>query len=201
MVIVDATLMPLLAKVLGQLPHGRARGRRRPGRPVGPRGHRGATVHAYEDLLAGQPDEFDWAEVDESDAAAMCYTSGTTGNPKGVAYSHRSIYLHSMQVCMADGFGARPAATGCCSIVPMFHAMAWGTAVRGVDVRRVAGHAGPVPARRAAGRDDRAGEADARRRACRRSGPALLAYLDQTPRDMSSLREVDRRRLGLPAAR
>ena len=50
--------------------------------------------------IAGQPETFDWVEVDERDAAAMCYTSGTTGNPKGVVYSHRSIYLHSMQVCM-----------------------------------------------------------------------------------------------------
>ena len=52
------------------------------------------------------PTTYDWPEVDERDAAAMCYTSGTTGNPKGVVYSHRSIYLHSMQVCMARGVRA-----------------------------------------------------------------------------------------------
>ena len=95
---------------------GRARGRQRPGRPVGRSRARTATVHAYEDLLAGQPEEFDWVELDdETDAAAMCYTSGTTGNPKGVVYSHRSIYLHSMQVCMTDGFAIGQRATGCCS--------------------------------------------------------------------------------------
>ncbi|HJP79920.1 MAG TPA: long-chain fatty acid--CoA ligase [Pseudonocardiaceae bacterium] len=83
------------------------------------------TVHAYEELLAGQPTEFDWPEVDERQAAAMCYTSGTTGNPKGVAYSHRSIYLHSMQVCMTDSMALRQGDRAL-AIVPMFHAMSWG---------------------------------------------------------------------------
>ena len=69
---------------------------------------------------------FDWVEAgDERDAAAMCYTSGTTGNPKGVVYSHRSIYLHSMQVCMGDGFSVN-ARDRALAVVPMFHAMAWG---------------------------------------------------------------------------
>jgi fatty-acyl-CoA synthase len=63
--------------------------------------------------------------VDENDAAALCYTSGTTGNPRGVAYSHRSIYLHSMQVCSVEAFGLGPAST-VLAVVPMFHAMAWG---------------------------------------------------------------------------
>lgn len=60
-------------------------------------------LHTYEGLIADRPTTFDWPEVDERSAAAMCYTSGTTGDPKGVAYSHRSIYLHSMQVCMTEG--------------------------------------------------------------------------------------------------
>ncbi len=60
-------------------------------------------MHTYEDLIAGEPTEYDWPELDERSAAAMCYTSGTTGDPKGVVYSQRSIYLHSMQVCMSDG--------------------------------------------------------------------------------------------------
>ena len=75
--------------------------------------------------LAGRPETFDWPAVDENDAAALCYTSGTTGNPKGVAYSHRSIWLHSMEVCMSETFGLGPADRELV-IVPMFHAMAWG---------------------------------------------------------------------------
>ncbi|AQA22319.1 AMP-binding enzyme family protein [Rhodococcus sp. MTM3W5.2] len=82
-------------------------------------------MHTYEGLIEGRPGEFDWPEVDERSAAAMCYTSGTTGDPKGVVYSHRSIYLHSMQVCMSDGpnlaQGDRALA-----VVPQFHAMSWG---------------------------------------------------------------------------
>ena len=75
------------------------------GRPVGrSRAPAADACTRYEELLAGQPDDVRLGRAcDERDAAAMCYTSGTTGNPKGVVYSHRSIYLHSMQVCMADG--------------------------------------------------------------------------------------------------
>ena len=83
------------------------------------------TVHDYEALLAGRPEFFDWPEVDERSAAAMCYTSGTTGDPKGVVYSHRSIWLHSMQVCMSDGMNLAQA-DRMLAIVPMFHAMSWG---------------------------------------------------------------------------
>ncbi len=124
-VIVDGSVLPLLAKVLGQITtieHLVVNGPADLSVLEGTQ----AEVHAYEDVLAGQPVEFDWVEVDENDAAAMCYTSGTTGNPKGVAYSHRSIYLHSMQVCMADGFGLSQA-DRILLIVPMFHVLAWGT--------------------------------------------------------------------------
>jgi fatty-acyl-CoA synthase len=85
----------------------------------------GISVVLYEDLLAGQPTSFPWPEPDEHAGAAMCYTSGTTGNPKGVVYSHRSIYLHSLQVCSPDGFELH-AGQKVLQIVPMFHAMAWG---------------------------------------------------------------------------
>lgn len=83
------------------------------------------TVHGYEDFLSGHPEEFDWPELDERSAAAMCYTSGTTGDPKGVVYSHRSIWLHSMQACMTDAM-ALAQSDKVLAIVPMFHAMSWG---------------------------------------------------------------------------
>ena len=85
----------------------------------------GVAVHDWLSLLEGRPETFDWPEVDERSAAAMCYTSGTTGDPKGVVYSHRSIWLHSMQVCMSDGMNLAQSDRAL-TIVPMFHAMAWG---------------------------------------------------------------------------
>lgn len=123
-IIVDGPLVPLLSKLLPEMPtvrHVIVTGGADGSAMEGPNVH----VHAYEELLAGQPTEFDWPVVDEDDAAALCYTSGTTGNPKGVAYSHRSIWLHSMQICTAEGFGIGPADT-VLAVVPQFHAMSWG---------------------------------------------------------------------------
>ncbi|HEY8986560.1 MAG TPA: long-chain fatty acid--CoA ligase [Streptomyces sp.] len=82
-------------------------------------------VHEYEELIAGRPTEYDWPELDERSAAAMCYTSGTTGDPKGVVYSHRSIYLHSMQVNMAESMGLTDEDLSLI-VVPQFHVNAWG---------------------------------------------------------------------------
>jgi len=123
-VILDGSLAPLLAPALPQIPSvhtvivtGQI--------DLTPLRRDGVTVLGYEEFLAGHPETFDWPEVDEVSAAAMCYTSGTTGNPKGVAYSHRSTYLHSMAACAADGLSV----TGddcVLAIVPMFHANAWG---------------------------------------------------------------------------
>ena len=80
----------------------------------------------YETLLAAaSPVEF--GVDDEDRAASMCYTSGTTGNPKGVVYSHRSTFLHTMAAMMADGLGARES-DRILPVVPMFHANAWGLA-------------------------------------------------------------------------
>jgi fatty-acyl-CoA synthase len=82
---------------------------------------------SYEALLAEQPAEFDYPELDDRAAAGLCYTSGTTGNPKGVLYSHRSQLLHGLTVCIADNFGLR-STDRVLPVVPMFHANAWGLA-------------------------------------------------------------------------
>ncbi|MDV3124170.1 long-chain fatty acid--CoA ligase [Mycobacterium sp. 21AC1] len=87
----------------------------------------GKTVLRYDEVLAAQPAQFDWPAVDENSAAAMCYTSGTTGNPKGVVYSHRSSYLHALNTCTANALDVSSADV-VLPIVPMFHANAWGLA-------------------------------------------------------------------------
>ncbi len=128
-VIVDESIVPLLAQVLGHATTIRhilvtgpaesladhAAGLAGPGREV----------HSYEELLAGMPGSFAWADPDERSAAAMCYTSGTTGMPKGVVYSHRSAYLHSMGVCLGNTLGVCES-DRVLPVVPMFHANAWG---------------------------------------------------------------------------
>ncbi len=82
-------------------------------------------VHEYEELIDGKPETYDWPELDERQGAAMCYTSGTTGDPKGVVFSHRSVYLHSMQVNMAQSMGLTDQDTSLV-VVPQFHVNAWG---------------------------------------------------------------------------
>ena len=91
----------------------------------------GKQVHLYEELLDAADESFAWPDVDELDAAAMCYTSGTTGNPKGVVYSHRSSYLHSMAACMGVA-GGLTWTDRVLPIVPMFHANSWGLAYASV---------------------------------------------------------------------
>jgi fatty-acyl-CoA synthase len=87
--------------------------------------HGRSDTHAYEALLAAEEPGYAWPSFDERNAAAMCYTSGTTGNPKGVVYSHRSIMLHTYCVDSCATVDVRPG-DRVLTIVPMFHANAWG---------------------------------------------------------------------------
>src|SRR5215211_804546 len=80
---------------------------------------------SYESWIGGQPVTYRWPGFDENSASSMCYTSGTTGNPKAALYSHRSTVLHTFAVCSADAIGFSSLDT-ICPIVPMFHANAWG---------------------------------------------------------------------------
>lgn len=82
---------------------------------------------AYEDWLKDVDDDFNWVDVDENDASGLCYTSGTTGNPKGVLYSHRSNVLHAMMINQGDVLGVK-STDALLPVVPMFHANAWALA-------------------------------------------------------------------------
>ncbi|WKV16044.1 AMP-binding protein [Janibacter limosus] len=129
-VIVDDSLVGLLAAQLPHLEtvtHVLVAGPDAAGADTDSLRSSGKEVLLYEDLLAQQEETFDWPELDERDAAAMCYTSGTTGNPKGVVYSHRSAYLHSLASCTGNVAGLT-FADRVLPIVPMFHANAWGLA-------------------------------------------------------------------------
>ncbi|MFI7586152.1 long-chain fatty acid--CoA ligase [Spongisporangium articulatum] len=87
-------------------------------------------VHDYRALLDAQPAEFEWPVLDENDGASMCYTSGTTGDPKGVVYSHRSNYLHTLQLAMPTALSLKQGDV-VLTIVPLFHANSWGVAYAG----------------------------------------------------------------------
>jgi fatty-acyl-CoA synthase len=119
-IIVDASLVPLLESVWAQLTtvrHVIVVGE------FDGNAFRGAL--AYEDVLGGEASTYDWPTFDERRAAAMCYTSGTTGDPKGVVYTHRSTVLHAMNVTSATTFGLTERSR-VLLLVPMFHAGAWG---------------------------------------------------------------------------
>ncbi|MEU1256706.1 long-chain fatty acid--CoA ligase [Streptomyces chartreusis] len=186
-VIANGSLLPLLAPLLPHL------------KPIehvvvaGP-GDRsllaGASVqvHEYEDLIAGKPTTYDWPELDERQAAAMCYTSGTTGDPKGVVYSHRSIYLHSMQVNMTQSMGLTDQDTSLV-VVPQFHVNAWGlphaTFMTGVNMLMPDRFLQPVPLAEMIEREKPTHAA-----AVPTIWQGLLAELNANPRDVSTLGQV-----------
>lgn len=119
---VDLTFVPILEALADHLPSGlklvvmtdRAH---MPESPL--------TLLCYEELLDGQPDTYDWPLVDENAASGLCYTSGTTGHPKGALYSHRSTVLHAFMVAIAVPKSLHEGAR-ILPVVPMFHVNSWG---------------------------------------------------------------------------
>ncbi|MBN3929399.1 long-chain fatty acid--CoA ligase [Streptomyces verrucosisporus] len=186
-VLVNGSLLPLIAPLLPKLEpveHIVVVG---PGDTSLLEGCRPA-VHEYEALIEGRPTSYDWPELDEREAAAMCYTSGTTGDPKGVVYSHRSIYLHSMQVNMGESMGLTDADTTL-PVVPMFHVNAWGLPhavfMTGVNLLMPDRFLQPAPL---------AAMIEAEKPSHSAAVPTiwqgLLAELAANPRDISSMKNV-----------
>jgi fatty-acyl-CoA synthase len=123
LVFIDPTLLPVLAPLRGKIPTVEqvivmTSAASMPANVAG-------QLPDYESFIADHAEQFDWPDLDERSASALCYTSGTTGHPKGVLYSHRSTVLHAYAGCMADavGLSGRDVAL---AVVPMFHANAWG---------------------------------------------------------------------------
>jgi fatty-acyl-CoA synthase len=118
----DTTFLPILEKIEGELRTVKAV------ILMTDRAHMPETtlknVLCYEEVVEPQSADFEWVRVDEKEACGLCYTSGTTGNPKGVMYSHRSNVIHALCVSGADAFGLRGVDT-VLPVVPMFHANAW----------------------------------------------------------------------------
>ncbi|MFJ3231280.1 long-chain fatty acid--CoA ligase [Streptomyces sp. NPDC086787] len=186
-IVVNGSLIPLLAPLLPRLTtveHIVVSG---PGDRA-PLAGGAARVHEYEELVAGRPTTFDWPELDERQAAAMCYTSGTTGDPKGVVYSHRSIYLHSMQVNMTQSMGLTDQDTSLV-VVPQFHVNAWGlphaTFMTGVNMLMPDRFLQPGPLAEMIEK-----ERPTHAAAVPTIWQGLLAELTAKPRDVSSLTQV-----------
>ena len=186
-IIVDGSLVPVLASFAPELTtveHYVVIG----DADVSPLGGGRAAVHRYDDLLAAHAPGYRWPEIDERAAAAMCYTSGTTGDPKGVVYSHRSIVLHSFAIGLG-GAGRYNDRDRMLPVVPMFHAMAWGkpyTAwLNGADLL--------LPGRNV-GSEQLAAFIAAERPTFAAGVPTiwndLLQYSKQHPVDLSSMREI-----------
>ena len=125
-VCVDDDLLPLLEKLAGKIPTVKhIIVMNNTGNKASDALAATATIHDYEELIAGEPSEFTWPEIDENSPMGLCYTSGTTGHPKGVMYTHRSNYIHTLTGGLPDLLGLKRDDT-VMAVVPMFHANAWG---------------------------------------------------------------------------
>ena len=120
---IDPTLLPALAPLAGKLPT--VEKTIVMTAPTAMPAAVAGTLPDYESFIAGHADTFDWPELDERTASSLCYTSGTTGNPKGVLFSHRSTVLHGYGGTQVDALGLSCRDT-VLAVVPMFHANAWG---------------------------------------------------------------------------
>jgi acyl-CoA synthetase (AMP-forming)/AMP-acid ligase II len=120
LIFVDASLAPAVARAAATLPQFD-----RPFVVMGPSDASLAGASDYETLLEAQPDGFDWPDLDEWSAAILCYTSATTGDPKGVVFTHRSSVLHAFAAGLADAVGIQQR-DSVLPVVPMFHVNAWG---------------------------------------------------------------------------
>src|ERR1700716_2980482 len=129
---VDQSLLPLLKPLMGKIPSIQQIVLMSESTPAPTAASANGLTEMldYETLLAGESENYPWPKLSERMAAAMCYTSGTTGNPKGVVYSHRSQFIHTMGVLQKDNLAITEKDT-VFPIVPMVHANSWGLAYAG----------------------------------------------------------------------